>query len=170
MSAEPLGVGRIVQMRGFFGKALFLRQQPAAELERRLGYRAGRLREGWWLLFAMKMPAPEGFEVAGYSQMSGGVVQGHLPRPADPRTAEARLRDDGHDLIGLKTRLVEQTFKLTGPERLAKVVPVADAHGTPGVPDYPPGSGIPQWKLTQGLPWRVAAFVEADGVYGGMYV
>lgn len=170
MAARPkLVVGQPVTLAGFFGKALFLRSQPAAELERRLGYRAGRLQQGWWLLFLTRMPRPEEFEFAGYSHLSGGVVQGHLPAPPDPRGAEARLRDGGYDLDGLKRDTIAGTFTLSGAERLAKVIPVAPQEGEPGIPDYPPGSGVPQWKLIQPLPWHVAAFVGPGEEYRGMY-
>lgn len=160
-------VGATVRRKGYFTKALFLRQQPTGEIERRLGFRAGRFSAGWWLLFLTEMPSPEDFELRGYTHLSGGVVQGHLPRPPDPRNSEARLRDGGVDLRKVKSGLIRDVFRLTGPERLAKAVPVAA--GT-GEADYPPGSGFPQWELTaRALAFKVAAFVPAGQAYGGNY-
>ena len=83
----PLVLNGRYSMTGFFTKALFLRAQPAAELERRLGYAAGRLAAGWWLLFLEQMPMAADFEFMGYSQMSGGVPRGHL-HPPGGMTAE----------------------------------------------------------------------------------
>ncbi len=160
-----LAVGATVRRKGYFTKAGFLRGQPCAEIERRLGFRAGRCAQGWWLLFLTEMPRPEDFELRGYSQMSGGVAQGHLPRPPDPRTAEARMAGQGADLSRIKAGLIRDVFRLSGPDRLAKAVPVA---GGTGENDFPPGSGIPQWELTvRALAWQVAAFVPPGRTYDG---
>ena len=119
---NTLQVGGNANLRGFFTKALYVRNQPSLEVERRLGYRAGRLDEGWWLCFLLQMPKGEDFEVRGYSQMSGGVAQGHLKSPPDPRNAEQTLKDGGVDLVKVKAGLIANTFRLSGPERLAKVI------------------------------------------------
>jgi hypothetical protein len=158
-----LSTGQRVPMKGFFTKARFLRQQPASELERRLGYAQGRLAKGWWLLFLEQMPTPNDFEFMGYSYMSGGVSQGHL-RPGP--TAEQELKAGKYDVFGLKRRTILQTFRLSGPDRLAKVVPV---DGESGPMPYPPGSGFPQWKLIQPLPFRVWGSIGPGQVYSGDY-
>jgi hypothetical protein len=155
--------GQSVEITGFFTKARFLRQQSAAELERRLGYAQGRLDKGWWLLFLEKMPTPKDFEFMGYTYMSGGVVQGHL-RPGP--TAEQRLKAGNYDVFGLKRRAILQTFRLFGPERLAKVVPIG---GESGTMPYPPGTGFPQWRLVQPLPFRVWGSIGPGQVYSGDY-
>jgi hypothetical protein len=155
--------GQHVPMKGFFTKARFLRQQPAAELERRLGYAQGRLAKGWWLLFLEQMPTPNDFEFMGYSYMSGGVAQGHLRQGP---TAEQELKAGKYDVFGLKRRTILQTFRLSGPERLAKVVPI---DGESGAMPYPPGSGFPQWKLIQPLPFRVWGTVGPGKAYSGDY-
>lgn len=164
--ADTLTVGGTANLRGFFTKALYLRSQPSREVETRLGYRAGRLADGWWLCFLLQMPRVADFEVRGYSQMSGGVSQGHLASPPDPRNAEQRLAGDGVDLVQVKSKLIANTFQLSGPDRLAKVIPV---RGESGESDYPPGSGIPQWTLTKALQFKVAAFIGPRDVYKGMY-
>ena len=161
-----LTVGGTAHLRGFFTKALYLRNQPSREIEKRLGYRAGRLDEGWWLCFLLVMPRGDEFEVRGYSQMSGGVAQGHLKSPPDPRNAEQTLKDGGVDLVKVKAGLIASTFRLSGPERLAKVIP---ARGEFGENDYPPGSGIPQWTLTKPLQFKVVAFMGPHEDYQGTY-
>ncbi len=170
MAWAPLQIGETLRIAGFFGKALFLRSQPSHEIERRLGYRAGRLQKGWYLLFLTQMPKPTDFEVAGYSHFSGGVPQGHLGKPPDPRTSEQRLSAEGYDLHKIKQGLIRQTFHLVGSDRLAKVIPVADEHRERGIPDYPPGSGVPQWKLVSPLNWRVAAAIGPGETYTGNYL
>jgi hypothetical protein len=160
-----LRLNGVYRMKGFFTKALYLRSQPAREVEVRLGYAAGRLAAGWWLLFLEQLPAPDEFEFRGYSQMSGGIPQGHL----DPggRNAEQRLRDDGVNVPRLKQNMAVNGFRVSGPERLAKVLPLVPAAGP--MP-YPPGSGIPQWELVKrDLPFRAAALIKPGETYLGDY-
>jgi hypothetical protein len=157
-------VGDIVAARGFFTKAHWLRMRSSEEIERRIGYGPGRLADGWWLLFLIEMPAASDFEVRGYSHFSGGVVEGHLPMPPDPRTTEQRLRDDGYNLANIKRNLLATVFRLEGASRLAKVKPVR------GGSDYPPGEGIEQWTLIREKPFKVAAFIGPGQRYEGLYV
>lgn len=173
----PQRVGEMQQLKGDFSKALYYRGQSSAEVERRIGYRAGRLREGWWLMFLTVLPRPDQFEYRGYSQMSGGRVQGHLPQFNSGPTAEDRLKSGGQNLTGIayqergmKQQTLTEVFCLNGPERQAKVRPVAREHGDPDIPDYPPGAGIPQWNLTHPLSWVAAAFVAPGQSYLGGYL
>jgi hypothetical protein len=153
-----------IRMAGFVTKAAFLRGLGAEEIERRLGYAHGRLASGYWLLFLEQTPSPDEFEFMGYSQMSGGAPQGHL-NPLGGQTAEQSLRAGGFDLLRLKQKVIRETFRISGPQRLAKVLPIDPARGpTP----YPPGSGVPQWRLLEpGLPFRVAQQIQAGRIYSG---
>jgi hypothetical protein len=160
-------VGDIVRLGGYYTKARFFRGVSATEIERRIGYHSGRLARGWYLLFLLDPLQFSDFEVRGYSQMSGGVPQGHLPNPPDRRNSEQRLRAEGYDLDRIKKETVTDTFCLRGADRLAKVIPFA---GEFGENDYPPGSGIPQWTLTTIKQFKVAAFVNAGDKYMGDYV
>lgn len=161
-----LTVGQILDRKGYFTEAWYLRSQPSGEVERRVGYGAGRLAKGWWLLFLTRKPTLSEFECRGYSQMSDGIPYGHLPAPPDPRNAEQRMRDDGIDLPRVKSNLVNQVFQISGHRRLAKIYP---CQNTLGGNEYPPGSGIPQWELVQPVPFRVAAFVGPGETYTGNY-
>lgn len=163
MGMATFTVGTTVKMRGYILKAMFLRGQSAAELERRLGYRTGRLVKGWYLFFLLQMPTINDFTMRGYTHFPDGVPVGGTapPEPAmigrgwSPREVEA-----------LKRNLVKKTFRITGPERLAKVIPVID-HSD--VETYPPGSGIPQWRLGTQLEFKVKAFIPPGQVYAGDY-
>lgn len=169
-SSKPkdLVVGQTILLTGYVTKAVYFRRQSAAEIERRIGYRAGRLTDGWWLCFALDIPSECDFEFRGYSQMSGGIPQGHLKSPPDKRTAEQRLIDDGFDLKRLKAKVIRDTFCVGGPERLAKVIPVKPGFGSE---DYPAGTGIPQWEITtpNRIRFKVAAHIGPGEVYDGNY-
>lgn len=161
-------VGQTIMKRGFFTKALYLRSQPSHELERRLGYRTGRFSQGWVLFFMEEELSETDFEFRGYSQMSDGVAQGHLPNPPDPRNSERWLSDNNYDIPRLKQKVAREVFKYAGPERLAKAVPNA---GEFGENDYPPGSGIPQWSIPRPkeIRFRVAALIGPGQAYLGDY-
>ena len=159
-------LGHRYLMKGFFTKAVCLRGQPPSEIERRVGYAPGRLNGGWWLLFLEQMPGPDDFEFMAYSYMSGGVPGGHL-NPPDGIAADQRLRRDGFDMAILRRRVIANIFRLSGPDRLAKVLPV---DGESGPMPYPPGSGIPQWKLVRPLNFRTAAKIGPGALYSGNYV
>jgi hypothetical protein len=165
----PKAAGERQDLDGFFTTARYLRGVPPAQIELRLGYRAGRLRLGFWLMFLTRKPTAAEFEFRAYSHMSGGIEEGHKPENANNPTAEDRLRQGGYDLARLKERIIRETFQLAGPDRLAKVRPIAPAHGEKDVPDYPQGRGVPQWTLTVPLPWVAVAFVAPGATYTGMY-
>lgn len=172
----PKAVGEHQQLKGDFSKALYYRMKPAREVERLIGYREGRLRDGWWLMFLTVMPTEHQFEYRGYSQLSGGIVEGHLEQNKGNPNAEQMLLAQGANLTGasyqktgLKQKTIRDVFRLSGAERLAKVRPVAREHGDPDIPDYPAGAGIPQWTLTQPLRWVAAAYVAPGKMYDGNY-
>src|SRR5271166_2098752 len=167
MNPPPM-LGAAYTTKGFVTKALYLRSQPSAELERRLGFAPGRLGRGWWLLFLEDMPTAGDFEFRGYTQMSGGIQMGHL-NPGG-LNAEQRLRQDGYDVSRLKAMRIADTLRIAGPERLAKVIP-NDPDGGPGpVPiPYPPGSGVPQWELVRPMIFRVVSMIGPGQMYLGNY-
>ena len=165
-----MNVGDIIHRSGFFTRARYLRAQSAQEIESRLGYHRGRFADGWYLCFMIAVPDPVQFEFRGYTHMSGGVPLGHKDTPPDPRTAEQRLADDGVDMQKAKMNLVRNGFSIIGPDRLAKAIPVRGEIGG-GEPEYPPGSGFPQWELKRAspLPFKVATFMAPGQTYQGTY-
>ena len=119
-------------------------------------------------MFLLDKLTPHDFEFRGYTQMSGGVVQGHLRQPPDPRNSEQRLHDGSYDAQKLNEKLVRETFVYSGPDRVCKVIPVA---GVTGANDYPQGTGIPQWEILKTRPkrFKVAALISPNQLYTGNY-
>jgi hypothetical protein len=158
----PLVFGSRHAMKGVFTQASALRSHSPAELERRLGYAPGRLAEGWTLLFLEQMPAPEDFELIEFARMSPGPP-GRLAVRAG-KSAREILAESGGDMLDLKQKIIAERFRLSGPDRLARVVPVSDPDGP--VP-FPPGGDIVQWQLVRALSFRVAMTIPPGRVYFG---
>ena len=162
-------IGSIETSAGYITQAKFVRMQSASELERRLGFRAGRLKDGFKLMFLIDVLVPDDFEFRGYTQMSGGIERGHKAAFAKGPNAEQRLASDGVDLRRLKEKICRETFAYQGADRLCKVVP----HAAPfGDADYPAGTGIPQWEILRNRSkrFKVADLVAPGQAYSGMYL
>jgi hypothetical protein len=157
-------VGTEGTFSGNFTLAKYLRGQSSGELERRIGYQPGRLSKGYWLLFALERPAPDHFEFGGYTYFSGARIGhpalGHS-RPAVEQSLGASLGGDAN-LSAAKKRHVE-SLQLFGPDRLAKIVPLAAGQ------EYPVGSGIYQCNITIPLRCKVVAFINPGESYRGNY-
>ena len=72
----PPELGKVVQADGCITRLKFVINRPTRELERRIGYSAGRLDGGWWLLLLQDQVQAAEFEFYGYTQFSGGRI-GH---------------------------------------------------------------------------------------------
>lgn len=149
-------VGETIKLKGYITQLHFVRGRKGLQLEKLLGFKAGRLNMGWAMLYLTKLPKPSDFQFRGYTQMSGGVSQGHLDNPLDRRTAEKRLEDDNYDVVKLKEWIIRDVFSVSGSKRLVKIVPNPDGKRRTNK-DYPPGKGIPQWELITRMPFKVAA-------------
>ncbi len=157
-----LAVGQRDYFHGFITKALFIRGRSQEELEQNLGYGSRRLAGGYWLLFAEKLPTADDFEFAGYTHFSGGKPEGHKFPAA--LSVEQRLAEEIGSLRNIKERIVRDVFRISGPERIAKIIPVDSGR------DYPPGAGIPQWKLKYpGIVFRVITKIDVGERYMGDY-
>ena len=155
-----MDVGDTLKRKGYITQFHYLAKKTAPQLERLLGFKAGRLGLGWAMLYLTKMPTPADFQFRGYSQMSGGIEMGHLQNPVDRRTAEQKLEDDDLDVVKLKEMIIKTVFATSGSKRLVKVVPNRPPTGSK---DYPPGAGIPQWELIKSLPFKVGMVILPEG-------
>jgi hypothetical protein len=136
----------IVILRGFFTSQKWLQRKTLAEIELLIGYRAGRLSTLGASVYAFtRVPENWEFEVAGYTNVSGGLAM-------NPEwVAQDRLAAAYHAKTGVpssETKLKENarfTMSISGPNRLIKVKPLLDDP----LDTYPPGRGIPQWRVSE---------------------
>jgi hypothetical protein len=143
-----------VSLRGFFTTQLWLQDQSLREIEKRLGLDAGRLAQGAWFATPVQMPRPDDFEFAGYSQVAGhrtASQYGNLNSPAGKYEKQA---------YNSQKQLAIDRWKTLGGNRLIKVIPMT-GHSLSMSDDYqyPPGSGIPQWKFVNLISCRGICFV-----------
>lgn len=160
MEVADLSVGATLSLRGYVLLASHIRGRSPVQLEQVLGYRPARLNLGWYLLFLLDPVSASEFELHGYTHFSGGKAR------HSPLTAEQDLRARGVDVDRIKGRQAVERFKTHGPDRVAKVVPVIE-HSD--VETYPPGSGIPQWRLVVPKRFKVKAFLAPGEIYLGDY-
>jgi hypothetical protein len=142
----------IIQVKGCITQERYIKGKTLPELERLLGFNQGRLSNGAVVAVLIQMPTEQQFDLLGYSQV-----------------AEHRFNGDavsGLDVNKLKQLVLKETFTLVGNKRLVKVIA-----NTPHNPEltneqqYPPGEGVPQWKLTSRVSARVVDIVKPGEVY-----
>lgn len=145
-------IHEIIQVKGCITQEIYIKGKTLPELERLLGFQKGRLDNGIVVAALIQLPTAHQFELLGYSQV-----------------AEHKFRNDatnGLDVPKLKEIVLRDTFTLVGLKRLVKVMankPHAD-HLDNDL-QYPPGLGVPQWKITSRVSARVVAVVDPGGVY-----
>lgn len=131
-----------VPLKGFFTKQIYLQGQTLVEIERRLGFDSGRLSQGAWFAAATVLPNPHEFEFAGYSQVAGHHTSeqyGDINNPKNKHEEDAYI---------LQKKAIINTWKIYGSDRLVKVIPMIGHSYHMGQDyQYPPGSGIPQWRI-----------------------
>ena len=145
-----------VALYGFFTTQIYLQGQTLREIEIRLGFDKGKLAQGAWFAAATHLPNVGQFEFAGYSQVASHhtVEQyGNINKPQGLSEKEAYDRR--------QKMVIETCWALHGSNRLIKVIPMT-GH-TPNMDmdyQYPPGSGIPQWKAIVPVYWKGLSLVK----------
>jgi hypothetical protein len=129
-------VGDPIEISGFVTKDKYVRGRTLSELERVLGYGAGRLSKGVIVAKPLALPGVNDFETRGYSQ-----VAGHRYRP---------VSGIDYDVVRRNAR---DSWSLSGLESLVKFIPIGSGD------HYPPGEGVPQWLFTRKVPGSVVAIV-----------
>ncbi len=142
--------------------------RSAADIEERLGYRAGRLSRGYWILALKQRLQPDDFEFDGNTLNSGG----RLGLPAADAIADAARRRvhakvmDEYGAAGYRKlqQYALSTVEYYGTNRIAKLLPVTrhDEDMSPAL-QYPIGGGGLQWKLKHKVGFLVACFVDDRG-------
>ncbi len=130
-------------MTGFFTSQRFLLGRDLRDLEKLLGYGAGRLTTAGAAVYGFtRVPNNWEFELEGYTNSSGGLQ----PDPDWVRAERASARY--YAVTGLPDSTTvrkngaraDMSAKCDG--RLVKIVPLIDGDS------YPPGRGIPQWRVS----------------------
>jgi hypothetical protein len=123
-----------VKKGGFFTEAKFL-WGTVRDLEQKIGYHSGRLKNGFFLAYLTRVPELEEFRLGGYSQTQGHKIAGNSDY-------------DNEDL----KRLAREKMLSVGNMNLIKIFPNS-MHDNTMHDDlqYPVGAGIPQWNLTKEL-------------------
>jgi hypothetical protein len=164
----PLVLGATVSLKGDVTQNRWVGARSARELERSLGFGAGRLAQGWTVLLLKQTLQPGDFKFSGLTLRSGG----RYGLPADTSAAD-QLRPSVHDGVMRERgpagyaelqRIVLAEVKPTGPSRLVKVLPVTP-HSKTMAPDeqYPMGGGGLQWTLIRPCAFLVAMIVDQNG-------
>lgn len=143
-----------IQVSGFVTLKKFLAGKSLQQIESLLGFHQGRLRLGATIAELQYIPSAAEFDLAGYSQV------------ADHRFNKGVL--NGFDQSKLKT-MVHDVWSQPG-EKLVKII--ATTRHDPNMTNddqYPPGQGVPQWKLIAQKPATVTAILSdySKGVYKG---
>lgn len=137
---------RVIALRGFFTSQKWLQRKTLSEIELLLGYRTGRLSTLGALVYGFtRVPENWEFEVAGYTNVSGGLAMDPAWVTQDRQAAAYHARTG---LPNAETRLKENarsSMSISGPNRLIKVKPLLDDP----LDTYPPGRGIPQWRVSE---------------------
>lgn len=142
-----LSVGSTLKVKGFITDEKFLRGQSLSEIEKRLGFHKGRLKNGATFCL-VDYPHINAFSFRGYSQVAGHHY--------DEQYSEVKV-----DVVRAKKSLIK-SWKERGVQ-LIKVLPEIRHNSTISDDEqYPPGSGIPQWEITHETKARVIAILESN--------
>jgi hypothetical protein len=167
MLAAPLlrTPGARVFMKGDVTTNQWVLARSASELEKSLGFSAGRLGNGWTVLVLKQKLQPADFELSGLTLRSGGRLGLPASNPAVDKT-RTRVSDEimferssqGYERL---QKQVLQSIPEKGDGRIVKVVP-AIRHSNTLAPSeqYPMGGGGLQWTLVRDCEFLVAMTVD----------
>jgi hypothetical protein len=142
----------IIKVKGCITQERYIKGKKLAELERILGFQKGRLDQGVTIVVLIQLPDINQFELSGYSQVAGHKFNDESVK--------------GLDVTKLKQNVLKDNFTLAGPKRLVKVIPDTPHNDIlDNDTQYPPGLGVPQWKLTGKVSARVVAKLKSQEVY-----
>ena len=141
-----------ISVRGCITQEKYIKGRTLKDIERILGFHQGRLSKGMIVAALLQTPSKRGFELLGYTQVAGHRFD---------KDALKTL-----DVDKLKELVMQNAFTTVGTNRLVKVIPnIPHSNSMTDDEQYPPGWGVPQWKLTTTLTARVIAVVKAGETY-----
>lgn len=122
-----------------------------AEIEKKIGYHSGRLRTGFFVAHLDRIPNLDEFDLAGYSNV------------AEHRFASSGLTSK-IDVNKVKQMALDKMQKI-GSKNLIKIFANTRHNASMSNDDqYPPGDGVPQWKLTKEMSMTVIKEVPANSL------
>jgi hypothetical protein len=139
-----VNIGDIVSVSDCITKEKFIAGRSLAEIERILGFHAGRLSDGMVVVAWIELPEIQQFELAAYFNVA--TLRHRTPQDLNKEKVKAAAR---------------ASWTTSGSEQVVKVLP-AIGHNRAMIPDiqYPPGRGAPQWTVTVPLQGRVVRLVS----------
>ena len=153
------------RVRGFITRERWLLGKTPREMARLLGFHESRMARGAKFYSLLVLPSNDQFEFAGHTHWPGGTPIGG----GVDLWPEAHARIDRQWMPDPETRAknnVRLSWRLTGPERLIKVVThVLHDVNMESLVQYPPGAGVEQWKLLVELPAVSVADLGPDDRY-----
>lgn len=156
-----LTLGKTLNLKGYVTKKSFVWRKSSAQLEKILGYKAGRLCGGWALLYLSKKPKNSSWlELRGTTDLPNGGKDFWAELGRIPTREEKARREFGKSLgVDIIKAMEISNLSVSGTDRLCKVIPMDPPSGNK---DYPPGSGAPQWELKKHCKFKVVALIRPD--------
>ncbi|RHW17007.1 hypothetical protein D1610_12835 [Sphingomonas gilva] len=140
--------------------------RPPANVEKSLGFHAGRLSQGYFILLLKEQLKPGDIQMDGTTLRSGGK----FGLPTGDKASDA-TRPRVHDSIDPAMLAHHQkgmsgdATVLRGINRLSKILPVMPHSDNMAPRDqYPMGGGGGQWTLKAAYAFLVAAYVGPDAI------
>ena len=132
-----------ITLGGFFTAQGWLRGACLADLERLLGYHGQLLAAGAAVYAFQRVPEIFEFELKGYTNVPGGMAPDPAWVAAERAAAPYYKRTGLDDAETVRKKAARATMTVRGENRLVKIKPLIAVTS-----DYPPGRGIPQWRIT----------------------
>ncbi|GAA4737595.1 hypothetical protein [Flavisolibacter ginsenosidimutans] len=142
---------QFLTVRGCITQEKYIKGRTLSELESILGFHTGHLAQGATITALLQVPTKSQFNLLGYTQVAEHKI--------------SKEAFNGLDTDKLKDLLLRETFTTVGINRLVKVI-AKIAHSKDTTDEqYPPGWGVPQWKLTAEMPAQVIAELNSGERY-----
>lgn len=139
------GVLPIITLRGFFTSQGWLRGKTLSEIELLIGYRPGRLSAGGASVYGFtRVPENWEFDVKGYTNVSGGQAIDPAWVAADRNAAAYYAKTGMRSSETVLKDNARASMTSSGPNRLIQVYPLLEDPSE----TFPPGQGIPQWRVS----------------------
>lgn len=162
-----LALGQFAAISGNVTTLNWIGARPAEQVEQNLGFGAGRLRNGYWILVLKEALREDDFQFDGTTLRSGG--RDGLPAKNEAQDAlrtrvhAGMIKQYGEAQYRTMQRTALAGVQIIGAQRIVKMI--ADTPHNPLLtPDiqYPAGGGGLQWKILDERKKRFLAALHVD--------